>query len=126
MPESVAIMDVEIDEPIVTTRKERRARQQHSEQTRRQPPYAVIVHNDELHTFPYVIELLQKVCGHQLAAAMRLTSTIHYAGRAVVWTGTLELAELKRDQIRGYGPDRFAEATVEFPLGVTVEPLPGD
>jgi hypothetical protein len=36
----------------------------------------------------------------------------------------LELAELKRDQLREFGPDNYAPKTVTFPLGVTVEPLP--
>jgi hypothetical protein len=35
------------------------------------------------------------------------------------------VAELKRDQIRSVSPDFYAEKKVEFPLGVTVEPMPG-
>lgn len=93
---------------------------------KRQPPYAVIVHNDEEHTWPYVIEVLQRVCGHNEQKAYLLTSQVHHSGRAIVWTGALEVAELKRDQIRGFGPDFYARATVRFPLGVTVEPLPGE
>ncbi len=92
---------------------------------KRQPPYAVIVHNDEEHTFAYVIEVLQRVCGHPLEKATQLTAEIHYTGRSVVWTGALEIAELKRDQIRGFGPDFYATHAVKFPLGVTIEPLPG-
>lgn len=90
-----------------------------------QPPYAVIVLNDEQHTFEYVIEVLQKVCAHKLEEAFTLTKRIHDTGQAVVWSGTMEVAELKRDQIRGFGPDFFAEQTVRFPLGVRIEPMPG-
>ena len=93
---------------------------------KRQPPYAVIVHNDELHTFQYVIEVLQRVCGHSRAQANLLTEQVHFTGKAHVWTGALEVAELKRDQIRGFGTDFYAEQSVTFPLGVTIEPLPGD
>ncbi len=93
---------------------------------KRQPPYAVVLHNDALHTFDYVIEMLQKVFGYTLPKAMLLTNQVHYSGRAIVWSGTLEGAELKRDLIRGYGPDYFASPPVKFPLGVTLEPLPGD
>ena len=98
------------------------------EETRpkKQPPYAVIVHNDEEHTFAYVIEVLQRVCGHSLAKATELTASVHFNGRAGVWSGTKELAELKRDQIRGFGTDFYATRPVKFPLGVTLEPLPGD
>lgn len=90
------------------------------------PPYAVVVLNDEEHTFPYVIEVLQRICGHKLEQAWELTNGIHLEGRAVVWTGSKEVAELKRDQIRGFGPDFHAEMTVRYPLGVTLEPMPGD
>ena len=110
-------------EPPATERKP-----EAKKKTRRkkQPPYVLIVHNDEEHTFPYVIEVLQRVCGHDLAKATELTTQVHYAGRAAVWTGTKELAELKRDQIRGFGPDFYAMKPVKFPLGVTIEPLPSE
>lgn len=90
---------------------------------RRQPPYAVIVENDDLHTFDYVIEGLQKVCGHSRQKAFLLAAEIDAQGKAIVWSGTKELAELKRDQIRGLGPDYFAPKPVTFPLGVYIEPL---
>jgi len=114
------------EEPIV--RPQGKAAPDEREKTRKkkQPPYAVIVHNDDFHTFPYVIEMLQRVCGHSEPKAVKLTYEIHLTGRAAVWTGSLEVAELKRDQIRGYGPDFYAEKTVRFPIGVTLEPLPVD
>ncbi len=113
-----------VEEPIVVTKRDQKTK--NKTRTKKQPPYAVIVHNDELHTFPYVIEVLQRVCGHPKTKAVELTNNVHYAGQAVVWSGALEVAELKRDQIRGFGPDFHAENTVRFPLGVTIEPMPGD
>jgi ATP-dependent Clp protease adaptor protein ClpS len=92
---------------------------------KKQPQYVVIVENDDHHTFFYVTEVLQKVCGHRLEEAERLTSEVHHTGRAVVWQGSFEVAELKRDQIRGYGPDLFAQAPVDFPLGCYIEPVGG-
>jgi ATP-dependent Clp protease adapter protein ClpS len=50
---------------------------------------------------------------------------VHQAGQALVWSGALEVAELKRDQIRGFGPDVYAMKPVTFPLGVRIEKLPG-
>ncbi len=91
---------------------------------KRQPPYAVIVLNDNDHTIPYVIDVLQRICGHKLPRAMELTWQIHTSGQAAVWTGSREVAELKRDQIRGFGPDFFAAQTVRYPLGVRIEPMP--
>lgn len=91
---------------------------------KRLPPYAVIVLNDDLHTYQYVIELLQKVCGHSEQKAYLLAKAIDETGRAIVWSGNKEVAELKRDQIREYGPDIYASTKVEFPLGCVIEPLP--
>jgi ATP-dependent Clp protease adaptor protein ClpS len=87
-----------------------------------QPPYAVIVENDEFHTFEYVIEALSKVCGHNLQKSKLLAIEIDSQGRALVWSGTKELAELKCEQLRGMGPDYFAPTPVTFPLGVTSSP----
>ena len=91
---------------------------------KRQPPYAVIVENDDDHSYEYVILGLCKVCGHSVEKAFQLASTIDREGRAAVWTGSLEVAELKRDQIIGLGPDFFARDPVMYPLGVRLEPLP--
>lgn len=111
---------VETGEPIVVPKRSR----DEKTKPKRQPPYAVIVENDEFHTFPYVIEALQRVCGHSKPKAFLLAVQIHTAGRASVWTGAREVAELKRDQIRSYGTDFYAPKPVTFPLGVTIEPMP--
>ena len=42
-----------------------------------------------------------------------------------MWSGTREVAEIKRDQIRSAGPDFYATKKVDFPLKVAVEPMPG-
>jgi ATP-dependent Clp protease adaptor protein ClpS len=93
-------------------------------ETKTQPPYAVIVEDDDFHTFEYVIEALAKVCHYDRQKAFLLAAEIDSQGRALVWSGTKELAELKRDQLRGMGPDHFAPTPVTFPLGVYIEPLP--
>ena len=89
------------------------------------PPYAVVVLNDEQHTFDYVMETFRKVFGYSPEKCYQLTLAIHNDGRGIVWSGPKEVAELKRDQIRGVGPDFYAQTKVEFPLGVLIEPLPG-
>ena len=89
-----------------------------------QPLYHVILLNDEDHTFAYVIEGLIKFCNHKFERAYQLATQVHRTGRAAVWTGMLELAELKRDQLRGMGPDFYASQPVNYPLGVKLEPMP--
>ena len=100
------------------------AEQANKPKPRRQPPYAVVVLNDDLHTYHYVIFTLMKVFGYDEVKSYQLARLIDTDGRARVWTGTLEGAELKRDLIRSAGPDLFAAQKVEFPLGVELEPLP--
>src|SRR3954451_7725331 len=73
-----------VAEPIVSTRSQPRA--DHSTRTRRQPPYHVIVLNDEEHTYEYVIEMLGKVFGHSRATGMEMARTIDTTGRAIVLT----------------------------------------
>jgi ATP-dependent Clp protease adaptor protein ClpS len=124
MSESAATADQDV---IVRPKAKSKRREKEKDKSRpkTQPPYAVIVENDELHTWLYVIEVLQKVFGYDEQKAYVLTAQVHFMGEAIVWSGALELAELKRDQIRGFGPDVYATKPVEFPLGVRIETLPG-
>lgn len=119
---AVAEPDVETEAPVQT---HKRRKDESKKKPKKQPPYAVIVHNDEEHTWRYVIEVLQRVCGYVEDRAIHLTAQVHFHGKAPVWTGPKEVAELKRDQIRGFGPDFYAPQAVRFPLGVTIEPMPG-
>ena len=90
--------------------------------TRRQPPYAVILHNDDLNGMPFVIGVLRKVFGYGVVKCIRLMLEAHQKGRAVVWVGALEVAELKADQVRSCGADPLAAPRGAQPLAVSVEP----
>ena len=110
-------------ETIVTTTKPAPKSATSKPKPKPQPQYAVIVLNDDLHTFDYVIEALSRVCGHSLQRALQFAIEIDSQGRSIVWTGSLEVAELKRDQIKEFGPDHYAKTPVTFPLGCYIEPL---
>lgn len=75
------------------------------QQTRRQPPYHVILLNDDDHTYEYVIVMLKDLFGYPVEKGYQLAREVDTRGRAIVCTTTLERAELKRDQIHAYGPD---------------------
>ncbi|MEM7682580.1 MAG: ATP-dependent Clp protease adaptor ClpS [Planctomycetota bacterium] len=96
-----------------------------SPKPKRLPPYHVVLLNDDDHTFHYVIEVLMTVFGQNVADALKHTMEVHQKGRAAVWTGSKEVAELKRNQVRGFGPDVYASIEVRYPLGVKIEPAPG-
>lgn len=111
-------------ENVAVMVEEARPREADDVRAKRQPPYAVVVLNDALHTFDYVIETFQKVFGYSVEKGAQLALQIHRDGRGIVWSGTRELAELKVEQIKGAGPDLYAQVRVDFPLGSFVEPLP--
>jgi ATP-dependent Clp protease adaptor protein ClpS len=114
-----------VAEPVVTTETAPKSKTAVTTQTRRQPPYNVIILNDEEHTVDYVIDLLMKLFGHPHSFAEELTWRIHYTGRAVVYTTHKEKAELKRDQVLSYGPDPRMDIS-KGPLGCYIEPAPMD
>jgi ATP-dependent Clp protease adaptor protein ClpS len=106
---------------IVTTRPRERERTQ----TRQLPPYNVILENDDYHSFEFVVEVLQKALGCNEQRALLLTHEAHTRGRAVVWTGSREVAELKAEQICSFHEVR-SDGTKFGPLGCYIEPAPGN
>lgn len=70
-----------------------------------QPPYNVILHNDDDHSFEYVIAMLRQVFGYMPERGFQLAKIVHQQGKVVVWTGWKEVAELKQELIHAYGPD---------------------
>ena len=72
---------------------------------KRQPPYNVILMNDDEHSVEYVVTLCQKIFGHPVEQGLAFAKEVHETGRAILWTGALELAELKQEQIHSVGPD---------------------
>jgi len=89
--------------------------------THRQPPYAVILHNDDTNGMEFVVVVLRKVFGYTVEKCVKLMLEAHETGRSVVWIGALEVAELKADQIRSFGSDPRVQKD-PHPLGVSVEP----
>jgi ATP-dependent Clp protease adaptor protein ClpS len=92
--------------------------------TRRVPPYNVILLNDDHHSMEFVIEVLSKALGYAAERSFQLMMQAHNTGRAVVWTGPKEVAELKAEQIRTFHEKR-ADGHDFGPLGCEIEPAPG-
>ena len=95
---------------------------QEQTKVRHQPRYAVILHNDDLNTMAFVIAVLRKVFGYTIEKCIELMLEAHEKGRSIVWVGSLEVAELKADQVHSCGADPTAQAGAQ-PLAVTVEPI---
>jgi ATP-dependent Clp protease adaptor protein ClpS len=66
--------------------------------------WLVIVLNDDHNTFDHVAGTLARVIpGVSLDGGYRIADTIHNSGRAVVWTGPREPAELYWEQLEAAG-----------------------
>jgi len=72
---------------------------------KQQPPYHVILLDDDDHTYDYVIEMLRKLFGCAPERAFQLAYEVDHSDRVILDTTTLERAELKRDQIHAFGRD---------------------
>ena len=48
----------------------------------------LVVHNDDYHTFDYVIDALMKICDHDLQQAEQCTLLIHLKGKCDVKKGS--------------------------------------
>jgi ATP-dependent Clp protease adaptor protein ClpS len=67
-------------------------------------PWNVIVLNDDHNTFQGVaFALSSTIPGVDYDRGMAMANRIHNSGRAVVWSGLKEPAELYWERLRGYG-----------------------
>jgi ATP-dependent Clp protease adaptor protein ClpS len=72
---------------------------------KQQPRYNVVLIDDDEHTYDYVIDMLKAVFGYPIERGFQLAREVDSTGRVILLTTTLEHAELKRDQIHGFGAD---------------------
>lgn len=80
------------------------------------PRWKVIVHDDPVTTFEFVLGVLRRVFAKAPGEARRITQEAHDTGAALVDVLALEQAEFRRDQAH-------ALARAEgFPLTLTLEP----
>ena len=73
------------------------------------PSYSLIVWNDEVNTFEWVIETLIEICGHSTEQAEQCAMFVHSQGKYAVKKGEYEILKPMCDAIT----DRGIGATVE-------------
>jgi ATP-dependent Clp protease adaptor protein ClpS len=114
---------VAVAEPQEQTIAERR---EHAVQkTKRQPPYHVILWNDNDHSYEYVIAMLMQVFGYPPEKGFQMAKEVDTRGRVIVLTTAREHAELKRDQIHAFGKDDLV-AGCKGSMRATIEPAPSE
>src|SRR6266849_2871383 len=87
--------------PVTTTK----TKEKEEQDVKRQPPYHVILLNDDDHSYDYVIRMLKQLFGHVEERGYIMAKEVDTSGRVIVDTTSLERAELKRDQIHAFGAD---------------------
>ena len=98
-------------------------REKTKRKTKGQPPFNVILLDDNDHSFEYVIHMLKVLFGHPPERGYRMAVEVDTTGRVIVATTHLERAELKRDQIQGFGPDPLIPRC-KGSMSATIEPAP--
>ncbi|MCZ7644372.1 MAG: ATP-dependent Clp protease adaptor ClpS [Planctomycetota bacterium] len=94
-----------------------------SERNQHAPLYHVILHNDDLHSYHYVIVMLMQLFGMSAEKAYEHAVEVDTREVTIVATTTLERAELKRDQIRAFGPDPLIPKSPGS-MSASIEPVP--
>ncbi len=69
------------------------------------PQYNVVLLDDNVHTYDYVIEMLMDLFQYSKDKAFDKALTVDIIGRVVVYSSSKENALRKKDQIISYGPD---------------------
>lgn len=72
-------------------------------------PYHLIVWNDDVTTFDWVIETLMQVCGHTYEQAEQCSLLIHHKGKYAVKEGSFDFLK------------PMCEAITERGIGATIE-----
>jgi ATP-dependent Clp protease adaptor protein ClpS len=77
--------------------------------TETEPPCHLLVWNDDVNTFDWVIDTLIQICGHSKEQAEQCAMLIHYKGKYAVRKDSYETLKPECDAIN----DRNINATIE-------------
>lgn len=69
----------------------------------------LVIYNDDVNTFQFIEETLQKVCGHTVEQSMQCSYLIHHKGRCSVKQGSYKKLKPMLEEIL----DRKISATIE-------------
>ena len=63
------------------------------------PSFDLVVYNDDVNTFDWVIETLIEVCEHEVTQAEQCAFIVHYKGQCNVKSGDFETLELMQREL---------------------------
>lgn len=65
--------------------------------------YKLVLHNDDVNTFDFVIDCLIEICGHTMEQAEQCTLLVHYKGKCTVKTGDLSVLKPMHQKLLSRG-----------------------
>ncbi len=69
----------------------------------------LVVHNDDINTFEWVIQSLMEICNHQFVQAEQCAYIVHFKGKCSVKEGELDRLRPMKEGLT----DRGIQATIE-------------
>jgi ATP-dependent Clp protease adaptor protein ClpS len=73
----------------------------------------LIIYNDDVNTFDWVIQSLMDVCNHTNEQSEQLAMLIHFKGKATVKTGQFDVLHPLKDALVDRGLSAVIESEVE-------------
>ena len=108
-----------IEPPITRTRTDTRTRVKPN--IKRPVPWHVVLHDDNHHSYPYVMDMMTRLFRKPVEEAFLMAQIVDRSGQVICETTHKERAEFKRDQILGFGADPFIQAC-KGSMTATIEP----
>ena len=93
--------------------------------SKRPNQWHVVLIDDDEHSYEYVIIMMMKLFRMEPERAFKIAQAVDAAGRAVCVTTHREHAELKREQVLGFGADPLI-ASCAGPMTCVLEPAQFD
>lgn len=70
-----------------------------------EPPYHLILLDDNEHTYNYVVHMLGRIFGYGQEKAFAIACVVDAQGQAILMTGPLGEVELKQEAVHAFGAD---------------------
>jgi ATP-dependent Clp protease adaptor protein ClpS len=86
-----------------------------------EPPYHLILLDDDYHTYQYVIAMLHAVFGYTAEKGYAIACVVDSQGQAIVMTASHDQVSVKQQQIHAYGADPRMEMSAGS-MSAVIEP----
>lgn len=87
----------------------------------KEPPYHLILLDDDYHTYQYVVAMLHAVFGYGPDKGFAIACVVDSQGQAIVMTGGHEEVSNKQQLIHSYGADPMMSTSVGS-MSAVIEP----